>query len=83
MLFIPSDCKGTKCHHFSTIEFIHNSKPITDFFNFSCLQLNLQNPSTEAGIDTLKLLTELYSQQFVQKLNQSSLIIIVSKILRG
>ena len=51
MLFNPTDGSGTKCHPYVTIEFIQTQfikhcRPINDFFNLTCLQINLLNQLT-------------------------------------
>ena len=50
ILFTLTDCNGTKCHQFLTIEIIQTQivkhyRPIDDFFNLTCMQVNLQNQS--------------------------------------
>ena len=50
IFFTLTDCNGTKCHQFLTIEIIQTQIvkhcwPIDDFFNLTCMQVNLQNQS--------------------------------------
>ena len=84
MRFTPTGCDGTTSHHFLTIgiiqtQMVKHYRTIDGFLNLICFQINLQNQSTKAAILTLKLLTKLYSQQFVLKVNQSSIAIFARK----
>ena len=50
MLFTLTGCSETKFQHFLMIKFIQTQfrklyKPINDFFNLTCLQINLKNQS--------------------------------------
>ena len=64
---------------FLKIEFIQTQilkhcRPINDFFDLTCTQIKLQSQSTKAAFVALKLLTKLFSQQFVLKANQGRLL---------
>ena len=67
MVFTPTDCNK----QFLTTEIIQTQivkhfRPIDDFFNLTCMQMNLpKNQTTYATIVRLKLLTKLFSQHFV------------------